>query len=48
VRIADNVRIGENITMTDDEQTHGNALSPITSPQNATTAPFNTQINISC
>jgi hypothetical protein len=46
--IADNVRIGENITMMGDEQRDGNASSTITSPQNATAVPFNTQINISC
>ena len=46
--IAENMRIGENITMMGDEQIDGNASSPITSPQNLTAAPFNTQINISC
>ena len=46
--IAENMRIGENITMMGDEQMDGNASSPITSPQNATAVPFNTQINISC
>ena len=48
VGIAENTKIGENITMTSGGQMDGNALSPITSPQNATAVPVNTQINISC
>ena len=48
VRIDENTKIGENITMTSGGQMDGNASSPITSPQNATTVPVNTQINISC
>jgi UDP-3-O-[3-hydroxymyristoyl] glucosamine N-acyltransferase len=48
VTIAENTRIGENITMTSGGQMDGNASSPITSPQNATAVPVNTQINISC
>jgi UDP-3-O-[3-hydroxymyristoyl] glucosamine N-acyltransferase len=48
VRIGDNARIGESITMTSAGQMDGNASSPITSPQNATAVPINTQINISC
>ena len=48
VRIDENTKIGENITMTSDGQMDGNASSPITNPQNATTVPVNTQINISC
>ena len=48
MRIGDNVRIGESITMTSAGQMDGNASSPITSPQNATAVPINTQINISC
>ena len=46
--IDENVSIGENITMTSGGEMDGNASSPITSPQNATTVPVNTQINISC
>ena len=46
--IDENVSIGENITMTSDGQMDGNASSPITSPQNATTVPVNNQINLSC
>ena len=45
---AENTKIGENITMTSGGQMDGNASSPITSPQNATAVPVNTQINISC
>ena len=48
MRIGENVRIGENITMTSGGQMDGNASSPITSLQNATAVPVNTQINISC
>jgi hypothetical protein len=48
MRIDENVSIGENITMTSGGQMDGNASSPITSPQNATAVPVNTQINISC
>jgi UDP-3-O-[3-hydroxymyristoyl] glucosamine N-acyltransferase len=48
VRIDENTKIGENITMTSGGQMDGNASSPITSPQNATAVPVNTQINISC
>ncbi len=48
VTIAENTKIGENITMTSGGQMDGNASSPITSPQNATAVPVNTQINISC
>ena len=48
VTIAENTKIGENITMTTGRQTDGYASSPITSPQNATAVPVNTQINISC
>ena len=46
VRIDENTKIGENITMTSGGQMDGNASSPITSPQNATAVPVNTQINI--
>ena len=48
VTIGENTRIGENITMTSGGQMDGNASSPITSPQNATAVPVNTQFNISC
>ena len=48
VRIDENTKIGQNITMTSGGQMDGNASFPITSPQNATAVPVNTQINISC
>ena len=48
VTIAENTKIGENITMTSGGQMDSNASSPITSPQNATVIPVNTQINFSC
>ena len=48
VTIAENTRIGENITMTSGGQMDGNASSPITSLQNATAVPVNTQINFAC
>ena len=49
VTIAENTKIGENITMTSGGQIDGNAASsPITSLQNATAVPVNTQINFSC
>jgi acyl-[acyl carrier protein]--UDP-N-acetylglucosamine O-acyltransferase len=46
VRIAENTKIGENITMTSGGEMDGNASSSITSLQNATAVPVNTQINI--
>jgi hypothetical protein len=46
VKIAENTKIGENIAMTSSGQMDGNASSPITSPQNLTAVPVNTQINI--
>src|SRR5919107_1839169 len=48
VTIAENTKIGENITMTIGGQMDGNASSPITSLQNATAVPVNTQINFAC
>jgi UDP-3-O-[3-hydroxymyristoyl] glucosamine N-acyltransferase len=48
VRIAENTKIGENIAMTSSARMDGNASSPITSPQNVTAVPVNTQINIPC
>src|SRR5215216_2674493 len=48
VKIAENTKIGENIAMTSSARMDGNASSPITSPQNVTAVPVNTQINISC
>jgi UDP-3-O-[3-hydroxymyristoyl] glucosamine N-acyltransferase len=48
VTIDENTKIGENITITSGGQMDGNASSPITSPQNATTVPVNNQINLSC
>jgi UDP-3-O-[3-hydroxymyristoyl] glucosamine N-acyltransferase len=48
VTIDENTKIGENITITSGGQMDGNASSPITSSQNATTVPVNTRINLSC
>jgi UDP-3-O-[3-hydroxymyristoyl] glucosamine N-acyltransferase len=48
VRIAENTKIAENIAMTSSARMDGNASSPITSPQNVTAVPVNTQINIPC
>ena len=48
VKIAENTKIGENIAMTSSARMDGNASSPITSPQNVTAVPVNTQINIPC
>src|SRR5215216_6740588 len=48
VKIAENTKIAENIAMTSSARMDGNASSPITSPQNVTAVPVNTQINIPC
>src|SRR5215216_3271555 len=48
VTIGDNTKIGENTAMTSSARMDGNASSPITSPQNVTAVPVNTQINIPC
>src|SRR5215218_7566979 len=45
VKIAENTKIGENTAMTSSARMDGNASSPITSPQNVTAVPVNTQIN---